>query len=222
VPSYAAATQPYKAIDYDNINANKAKIRTSLTIASAAGTLADCNSNGVNGCVTTATYKSADLTNLAAGNVKRGVSIAGTTGEFPSSAYPLPRYSDGGATTNTVGDGGITADLTNFITQLTTDGSFEFWDETGIRRTGAGDSDIVDANVVTGIDFENLSVEGSAPSGAAPDARDLRAGITVGSVTGELRTNCRNLANTTLWDQGLPVPVTVSSGVHYRACVHSE
>jgi hypothetical protein len=124
----------------------------------------------------------------------------------------LPRYSNGGATTNTVGDGGITTDLTNFITQLTTDGGFEFWDRTGIRRTGAGDSDIVGTNVVTGVDFENLSVEGSAPSGAEPDAWDLRAGVTAGSVTGKLQTNCRNLANTTLWDQGLPVAVTVSSG----------
>jgi hypothetical protein len=197
VPTYVQTTQPYKAIDYDNIDTNKAKIRTSLTIASLAGTLADCSTNGTTGCVTTATYQSADLTNLAAGNIKRGVSLAGVTGNFPSATSPLPRYSDDGTTANTQADGGITTDLTLFVTQLTSAGSFEFWDETGIRRTGSGDADIVVGNIKDNVIFENFSnLEGTYTGGGSNCTDAGQIGCLTTSTYRSTK-NFRNTANRT-------------------------
>lgn len=68
-------------------------IATGTTILGVPGTAvlkpADCNSNGATGCVTTASYKSADLTNLSADNIKSGVTIAGQLGDYPSATNPL-------------------------------------------------------------------------------------------------------------------------------------
>src|SRR5690606_10028933 len=55
----------------------------------AVETHSDCTTNNQVGCVTTTTYKAADLTNLLSGSVTRGVTIAGTAGTYPSLATPL-------------------------------------------------------------------------------------------------------------------------------------
>ncbi len=149
LPTYVTTTQPLRAISYDAINSGKSSMRTSLTLGGIAGTLPDCTSNGATGCVTTATYKSGDLTNLAAGNVRRGISIAGTTGNFPSATSPLPRFVDSGASTTTTGSD-IT-DLTTFSTQVLSNSQFEFWSSSGVRAVGNGDSDILAANIKSGI-----------------------------------------------------------------------
>jgi hypothetical protein len=117
IANYVAAAQPLKAMSFDAIDLGKGAIRTSLTLAGLAGTLADCSANGTIGCVTTSTYKSGDLTNLSAGNIKKNVTIAGTTGDYPSVTNPLAG--------NTVA-----ADLTSFGSS-TPSGNYEFFDSTG-------------------------------------------------------------------------------------------
>ena len=175
VPNYVVSSQPLKAISFDAIDAGKASMRSSLSLAGVSGTLADCSANEVSGCVTTSAYKSADLTNLAAGNIKRGISLGGVTGNFPSAASPIPRYTDSSATTD-IGGTDI-SDLTMFITQLTTDGAFEYWDSMGIRRTGSGDTDITASNVKNAVAFENLAVTGTS-TGAAACTGDGQIGCT--------------------------------------------
>ena len=155
----------------------------------SCGPPADCTSNAAVGCVTTASYKSADFTTILASNIKRGVGIGGVTGNYPSATSPLSRYSDNGSTTATTGSD--ETDLTNFATQVTSSGTFEYWDSSGIRRTGSGDADIVAGNIKNAVAFENLSLTGTY-AGAVPNAWDLRAGTTVGGVTGKLKVNCRN------------------------------
>ena len=173
-------------------------------------TLTDCSSDGDTDCVVDdgTNYKAVASAVLWAGNIKRGTQIGGVTGNFPSATYPLPRYSDSGATTNTTGVN--EPDLTNFQTQLKQTGMFEFWDAFGVRRTGSGDSDITSTNVVSGIDFENLGITGSAVSGSdctgdgqtgcmttsrfksmdtdpsVITAWDLRKGRTAGGIAGEI------------------------------------
>ena len=161
----------------------------------SCGPPADCTSNGAVGCVTTASYKSADFTTILPSNIKRGVGIGGVTGNYPSATSPLLRYSDNGATTDiTATTGSDETDLTNFATQVTSSGTFEYWDSSGIRRTGSGDADIVAGNIKTAVAFENLSLTGTYAGAAVtpPNAWDLRAGTTVGGVTGKLKVNCRN------------------------------
>ena len=60
LPAYVATTQPLKAISYDAIDGGKSLMHTTLNLAGVAGTLADCSANNATGCVTTASYKSAD------------------------------------------------------------------------------------------------------------------------------------------------------------------
>jgi hypothetical protein len=157
-------------------------------------TLADCISEGQDPCVTGLVYKAANMSYVTPGNIKDGVTIAGVTGGYPSATYPLP-----GAT-------GIIPDLTNFNTQLTSAGTFEFWDSAGTRSTGSGDAEITAANVANGITFENLSVTGAfappcttdgalecktnsqfkAINTGAISSWDIRRGKFAGGIAGEL------------------------------------
>jgi hypothetical protein len=67
LPSYVQGFYPLKAIDYDDIESNKAKMQTSLAISGISGTLADCNAANASGCVATSTFKTMDLTNMDGG-----------------------------------------------------------------------------------------------------------------------------------------------------------
>jgi hypothetical protein len=146
-----------------------ANVKTTDTVNGAAGTL--------------------DLSNLLASNIKRGIGVGGVTGNYPSVTSPLLRYSDDGATVGITG--ADETDLTSFAAQLMAAGNFEYWDSSGVRRTGSGDADIVAGNVKNTVIFENLSLTGTY-AGTAPNAWDLRAGTTVGDVAGKLKVNCRN------------------------------
>jgi hypothetical protein len=139
VPLYAASTQPLKAISYDAINAGRGFIRSSLTLSGLAGTLADCTGNGAVGCVTTTTFKSADLTNLLAENIKKNVTIAGTVGDYPSAANPL-----------TGSDTTADLDLTTFDAKIRNAANFEWFDQSGTRYLNAGDPDIAEGNIKSG------------------------------------------------------------------------
>ncbi len=159
----------------------------------STATLADCSANNDWDCVATSSYRSFSTSNMNAANIRSGVTVAGIVGDYPSASNPL----DGATGTD---------DLINFATQVTTSGSFEFWDSTGTRRTGSGDADIVDTNVKTGVAFENLSINGSyVPTLAGSDAKHIRAGASLGGITGTLKTNCRDYIRSAFYNQdGLP------------------
>lgn len=94
-------------------------------------TLADCVANGASGCVTTSTYRSADLSNLAPGNIRNGIAVAGVSGSYPSLTSPLAQAT-------------ATTDLTSFGASSPV-GSFEFFDSAGNRYTAT----IADAGTIT-------------------------------------------------------------------------
>lgn len=101
-------------------------IKSGATIFGVAGSMipipADCSSNAEVGCVSTSTFKAADLTNLSVGNIKNGVTLAGVTGSYPSAGYLLP-----GATG--------TADLPAFAS-VTSGTGYEWYQADGSRITG--------------------------------------------------------------------------------------
>ena len=76
--------------------ANKVLSGTNFGVSAGdSGSVADCSSNGEDDCyLNSNSFDAADLTNLSAGNIKSGVTIAGTAGDYPSSSYPLPSASD--------------------------------------------------------------------------------------------------------------------------------
>lgn len=110
-----------------------------LTGTSSLESHSSCTGNGQQSCVATATYQSADLSSLSAGNVKNGVTIGGVGGDYPSATNPLA----GADATDDLVSG-------TFNTQLETAAAFEYFDSTGNRYTGAGDADLIAANVVNG------------------------------------------------------------------------
>jgi hypothetical protein len=202
LPTYALTTQPLRAIDYDNINSNAARIRTSTTLGGVTGTLADCSANGSSGCVATSTYlagqnrSSWDMTTSfpgagyysgtsntpTVGDIKSGVSIAGVTGQYPSSSFQLTGSSGSDLTTPT------------FNAQIKSSGTFQYFGSDGVRYTGTGDTDITAANIASGVDI--FGATGSLTGAVAPDAWNVRVGVTVNGVTGKLKVNCRNRVST--------------------------
>ena len=139
---------------------------------------------------------------LSPENIRSGVTILGVTGAYPSSAHPLSEASS-------------TPDLTNFSSQITSGGTFEFFDSAGERYTAAGDSDIIAANVAVGVSLENLGISGShgtvctadGETGCLTDSTykavdtsglsqwDLRLGTSAGGISGRIKTSCRNAAD---------------------------
>jgi hypothetical protein len=158
-------------------------IKSGVNIFGVAGNVTaeshnDCSSDAQIGCITTASYKAANMTNVTAGNVKDGVVIAGITGDYPSSTYPLSGAS-------------ATADLDSatFNAKVKASTSFEYWNSAGTRQTGAGDADITAANVKSGVTIFGTS---GTYAGATPNQKDIRAGVTINGVAGTLKANCRN------------------------------
>jgi hypothetical protein len=82
-----------------------------------------------------------------------------------------------------------------FNTQVKSSATFQYFDSAGSRYTGAGDTDITAANILSGVD-----IFGTSGSLTAPNAWDLRVGVTAAGVTGKLKVNCRNRARSTLYN----------------------
>jgi hypothetical protein len=219
LPTYALSTQPLKAINYDTINGNAGSIRTSATLGGVTGTLVDCSTNGSSGCVATSTYlagqnrDSWDMTTSfpgagyysgtsntpTVGDIKSGVSIAGVTGQYPSVSFPL------------TGSSGTDLTTATFDAQIKSSGTFQYFGSDGARYTGSGDADIVDTNIKSAVDI--FGTTGNVTAGASPNAWDLRAGVTVGSVTGKLKVNCRNRVRSAVYNYDGAIGSIGTSGV---------
>ena len=194
-------TQVFPGVGYylgTSSTPTSAAIATGTTIAGVAGAATlkpgDCIQDGAIGCVTTSSFKSADMAQATVGNIKSGIAIAGVAGQFPNATYPFSGAS-------------AAADLTSptFNAQVKSSAAFEYWDSAGVRQTGAGDANIQATNIANGV-----TVFGTTGTLALPDPWDLRANTTVGGVTGKLPVNCRNTANTSVYDVRSPVVVSVS------------
>lgn len=179
----------YKAARLANFVA--ADVKSGITIASVGGsssleTHSNCAADAGVGCVATASYPAANASIAVAGNIKSGVTIAGASGQFPSATYPLS-------------GGGITADLTSgtFDAQMSSATAFEYWDSTGARQTGAGDADIVSANIGNGWNIfgttgsaileTHSSCTSDAQVGCLPNGTTYKAARLANFVAGDVR-----------------------------------
>jgi hypothetical protein len=110
-----------------------------------------CTSDNDSNCLATVQFPAVAKVNISPGLIKVSSVIAGILGDYPSSNHPLAANTG-------------TTDLTMFQSQLTTDGTFEFFDSAGQRYTGSGDSDLTAANIRMGIAIESLSIIGTMPA----------------------------------------------------------
>jgi hypothetical protein len=198
-----ATTAAYKAVKMANFT--DGDIRTGVTVAGIDGALsgapAACSSDGQLGCLSVTNFPAVDkVVKLTAGNIKDGVIIAGVTGDYPSATNVLA-----GA------DGTADLDLATFDAKVKAAAAFEWFDSTGARYTNTGDTDIIQAKIANGETI--FGTTGNLVGGAAPAAWDLRAGVTVGAVTGKLKSNCRNGVNSAIIDHTFPgLAATLTNG----------
>ncbi len=115
-------------------NLSAANFKSGASVFGISGNVAvkpsDCAANAEVGCVTTSSYKAADLSNLTADKIKAGVVAAGVTGQFPSVLYPLDNASG--------------TDLPNLNASIAA-GAYQWWKQDGTRVTGS----INDASTIT-------------------------------------------------------------------------
>jgi hypothetical protein len=194
---------------------------------------ASCASDGTVDCAANSSFKAVDASKLVGGNIKAGVTIAGTTGAYPSALYPLTgadSTSDLPLFASTVGGTTyewFTADGTRLtsavladqnVTPSTTAQAFDV----GLYRsvTVAGDADFVAGNIATGVQIFNVTGTSSIrPADCAADGATncvSVAGFTAADTTG-LAAKILS-TNTVAGVPGTYVPPTVlnvKSGVTY-------
>lgn len=156
---------------------------------------APCTAEGQAGCAATATLRPFNTTTLTAGVLKKGVSLGGVTGDYPSTNYPLPNAS-------------VTRDLfatgSSFATEVTTPGAVEFWDSVGNYHTkvreGLDVANIRQSTVIFGKTgtaipapgaCDDTTVLGCLTSATYPAYKDseiqpvdIKAGVKIGNATG--------------------------------------
>lgn len=203
------AATPYVAA---YISGAASKILQGQTLAGVSGSAlpkpANCSIDNQTNCVAVASYPAVDKNILTEGNIKKNVTIAGVTGNYPSSFYPL-----------TGADGG-TPDLDNatFNIKIKQSAPFEYFSSDGTRQTGTGDVDIVSMNIKNGIDiFGSTGAFGmdctsdsqvgcvttstfKAANTASYSEWDIRAGRTIGGKAGNLAFY-KNMAKLATWNR---------------------
>ena len=127
--------------DYPSVPSTiRSSLLSSASINGTPGEISDCSSGGSGCYINGNTLKAVESSALISSNIKKDVSIAGVSGDYPSSSSYLS-----GATN--------TLDLTssNFNSLIISDESFEWFDSAGNRYTGTGDSDLIPENLRNGI-----------------------------------------------------------------------
>lgn len=153
-------------------NFKASNIITSNTIYGLGGsapvaTAIDCAAEGDTDCYVNSNSNLVAF-NTAHANpaiIRTGVTILGTTGKYPSSQYPL----DGS-------DGTVDLDLANFG-QLSTDGTYEYFDGNGDRYTVSGDTDFVPSNIKKDVTILGQKGDFQGVDLSSIDPYDLRAGV---------------------------------------------
>jgi hypothetical protein len=176
----------------------KSGVRLGGVTGTAVNAPTNCNSNFQTACVATTSFKAVDPTNLIAANIKNGVAIAGLTGTYPSSSNTLANADSGTAD----------LDLATFDARIKSTNTFEWFSADGTRYTNTGDADLGDdTKIKSGVSI--FGTVGQYTGVSASDAWNIRAGSSLGGVSGKLKTNCRNGVALSTYDMGgLPRNVT--------------
>lgn len=215
------------ATEFSCVDPNLDLVSESTTVnlcngSTSPGKLKLCSEDGQTSCLATQDFPAIDPTEIKAGDLRKGVVFAGVIGLYPSVDYPL------------AGSAPSQLDL-NQAPSLTAAGSLQYWNSDGTKSTiavtptttldlAANTAQTASGNsyyasiLVRGIpnllpnniksDVTIFGVTGNAEFEYL-DPWHLRAGTTLGNVTGKMKLTCRNMANLATWD--MPAIASISS-----------
>lgn len=148
----------------------------------------NCAAKNDSNCIANATYPALQKSLIRPEILRRGTTLVGVAGQYPSVDYPLPD--------NTTKD-----DLTSttFGAALGSGSAVEFFDSLGNRHELTGDAQLQAGNISATKTI--LGVQGTF-QGMTQDTRwDIKHGSNIGGTFhGRLKLNCRNLGNLGLFD----------------------
>ncbi len=217
------ATSSYRTMDLSNASA-----MTDLTSNNFQSSLAS-NTNFEFWDSTGTRHQASGSNQLVPGSIKAGITLFAVNGAFPSASYPLPSAS-------------VTADLESatFAAKIKSNSPFEYWTSDGSYQSGSGDADIDGANIKDGISIfgstGTLTAEGltcpyssqasceanSACQWVSNSCRinpwNIRIGSVVAGVSGSLKLNCRDRANSSIFNSDAMPPGT--SGTTSGTTIH--
>lgn len=151
--SSCVAVTNFPSLDRINWTNNTVKARTTLSVSGTSGTLGNCSTDNQTNCVTSATNPAVVASSVSSGVVKSGSVIAGVTGAYPNSTYPLA-----------VGDGYADVTTSNFQASLKSATNFGWFNRSGARYSAAGSANLVAGNIKSGVEI--FGVTGNSPGGA--------------------------------------------------------
>lgn len=168
-------------------------IKQGVEIYGVVGKIPDnktaCDKSGKDDCQVTGTYVAETRALIAEANFKNGHTVGTVTGSYPSATQPLG--------TVPAGPTEITS-AASFNGAMTSAADFTYFDSKGQRLTAQGSASIKPENIVKGKTVFGVAGSFVADSTNTLAAADIRAGVTIAGTVGELRTNCRNMAQTAL------------------------
>lgn len=126
----------YPSIGKSSIASNTGLYRPTLSLGGVQGTLADCTVDNQANCVAITANPSVIASNVTGSIIKSGVTIAGVTGVYPNSTYPM-----------TVSDGYADLDSSTFNAKIKATANFGWFDRNGARHSAVGDADLTAANI---------------------------------------------------------------------------
>ncbi|MBC7658162.1 MAG: DUF1566 domain-containing protein, partial [Chitinophagaceae bacterium] len=206
-----------------NTTGAAAKILTGQTLAGVAGTASitpgNCSTDNQTNCVATTANPAIILANVTAGIVKSGSIIAGVTGAYPNSTYPL-----------TVGDGYVDLDFATFNAKIKSVTNFGWFDRNGTRYSTTGSANITASQIQSGVSI--FGTTGTFGANCTGDGQtsclttstyksadttsfttwDLRVGKTVAGVAGSIDF-FKGTANLTLFNRTTGTGASASTSV---------
>ncbi len=207
--SGCVTTTQYLSADTNGL---AAKIASGMTVAGITGIAgveshSNCTTDGGLGCVTVSAYPAAKLSNFTAANIQSGVTVAGIAGSLANCAADgatncVAVTSHTAAATsglankilsgNTVA--GIIGNVTlpNPVNVRTVNGNFGVGGTATTPSLPDCASDGQQNCYASGV-FKAANITGISPW-------DIRFGLSLGGITGGLKTNCRNTVNSTYYN----------------------
>lgn len=167
-------------------NITTANLRSGESFYGVSGELTvtkgSCTASGETGCTSTASFPSYKKSALKEEFIRKGATVLGKVGEYPSNDHPLDA-------------GGKPRLANNFNAAMRTNTGYVYWDHNGTRYTATGDNKLAPGNLRDGITI--FGVEGTAVPTPNLDPWDVLYGVSYRDAqnqlkSGKIKVKCAN------------------------------